>query len=118
MAAALLKYCIQAQVKLCIHAWSNSALIESLHFLDILDHRYFLLQHLKCLFKLKYLLGASVLTEECCMKHLYMSVHLSGHCSNKIALVELRFYFISYVRTACCWRILKMLSQVKSSKLI
>jgi len=38
MAAALLKYCTQAQVKLFIHAWSNSTLIESLHFLDILDH--------------------------------------------------------------------------------
>ena len=74
MAAALLKYCIQAQVKLFIHAWSNSALIESLHFLDILDHRYFLLQHLKCLFKLQYSQGASILTEECCMKCLYVSM--------------------------------------------
>lgn len=113
MAAALLKYCIQAQVKLFIHAWSNSALIESLHFLDILNRQYFLLQNLKCLFKLKYLQGASVLTEDHCMKHLYMSIHLSDHCSNKTALVELRFCLVSNVRVAYFWRILKMLGQVK-----
>lgn len=47
MAAALLKYCIQAQVKLVIHAWSNSALVESLHFLDILGSPIFFASALK-----------------------------------------------------------------------
>lgn len=118
MAAALLKYCVQAQLKLFIHAWSNSALIESLHFLDILDHQCFLLQHFKRLFQLQYSRGASVFTEQCCMKRLYVSVRLLGHRSDKIALGGLRFYLISNVRTACFWRILKVCSQVKLSKLI
>lgn len=48
--------------------------------------------------KLLYSQGASILTEECFIKHLCVSVCSSGHCSNKIALVELRFCLNSNVR--------------------
>lgn len=52
------------------------------------------------------------------LKRLYVSVRLSGHHSDKIALGGLRFYLICNVRTVYFWKILKMCSQVKLYKLI